>query len=248
MCARRTSDIRIWLINSVEIDFAVSDSPGSVRAFLPDQKTGLLYENHIRCPARSGHSGQRAWERTANMKTVRTRNDRRNTYTYIDAIGKRYTLRAGDKDPGTGCAITEENISMLHRLDDNEVKNNLKNTRTPVQPWEKPILEDWKKAHPDKELPTRLHISIDISVEDRGEDADKGLLAEVSIAAMKKEDPQIERLHEVVEMLRPDQQELYQRIVIEEESMVSVAEEIGLNPSAVRHRMETIRKFIKKNF
>ena len=182
------------------------------------------------------------------MKTVKTRSDRRSTYTYTDAMGGRYILRAGDVDPGTGYILTEEDIKLLHRMDNVEVENNLRNTRTPVQPWEKPILEDWKKTHPDKELPTRFHISIDISVEEGGEDADKGLLAKASITAMKKEDPQIERLHEVVEMLRPDQQELYRRIVIEEESMVRVAEEIGLDPSAIRHRMETIRKFIKKNF
>ena len=181
------------------------------------------------------------------MKTVRTRSDRRSTYTYTDAMGKRYTLKAGDVDE-TGCVITEEYISMLHRLDDNEVKNNLKNTRTPVQPWEKPILEDWKKAHPDEELPTRLHISIDISVEEGGEDADKGLLAKASIAAMKKEDPMIERLHEAVEMLRPDQRELYRRIVMEEESMVRVAMEMGLDSSVIRHRMKAIRKKIKENF
>ena len=182
------------------------------------------------------------------MKTVKTRSDRRSTYTYTDAMGRRYTLRAGDVDPGSGYTLTEEDIKRLHRMDDNEVKNNLKNTRTPVQPWEKPILEDWKKVHPDKELPTRLHISIDISIEEGGEDADKGLLAKASITAMKKEDPQIERLHEVVEMLRPDQQELYRRIVIEEESMISIAKEMGVDKSAITRRMNRIKKNIEKNF
>ena len=181
------------------------------------------------------------------MKTVRTRSDRRSTYTYTDAMGKRYTLKAGDVDPGTGYILTEEDIRRLHRMDDNEVKNNLRNTRTPVQSWEKPILEDWKKAHPDEDLPTRIHISIDIAGEEDGEDTDKGLLAKASIAAMKKEDPMVERLHEVVEMLRPDQQELYRRIVIEEETLTSIAEEEGVSVMAIHNRVAKIKKFIQKN-
>ena len=182
------------------------------------------------------------------MKTVKTRSDRRSTYTYTDAMGGRYTLRVGDVDPGTGYILTEEDIKQLHRMDDNEVHNNVKNTKHPIEDWEKPLIEEWKKTHPYEEIPTRLHISIDISAREDGEDADKGLLAKASIEAMKKEDPMVERLHEVVEMLRPDQQELYRRIVIEEESMVRVAEEMGVTKSAITHRMNTIKKIIEKNF
>ena len=92
------------------------------------------------------------------MKTVKTRSDKRGTYTYIDANGEKYTLKPGDIDPDTGYVLTEEDIQRLHRMDDNEVYNNVKNTRPPIQDWEKPILEAWKKAHPDMEPPTRMHI------------------------------------------------------------------------------------------
>lgn len=186
----------------------------------------------------------------AGMKTVKTRSNQRSSYTYTDAMGRRHILKPGIH-PDTGELITEETIKILHRMDDREVENNVKNTRTSVQDWEKPILEAWKKDHPDMDLPTRLHISIDISVEsDEGkeEDTDKGLVAKASMAAEKTEDPMIERLHEVVEMLRPDQQELYRRIVVDEISMADVARELGLDSSAIRHRMATIRKFIKENF
>ena len=185
------------------------------------------------------------------MKTIKTRSDKRSTYTYIDAYGKKCTLRPGDADPDTGYVLTEEDIKRLHRMDDNEVYNNVKNTRTPIQDWEKPSLEAWKMDHPGMELPTRMHISIDITVENdegKDEDTDKGLVAKASMALAEAEDPMLERLHEVVEMLRPDQQELYRRIVVDEESMADVAEELRLDSSAIRHRMETIRKFIKKNF
>ncbi len=80
-------------------------------------------------------------------------------------------------------------------------------------------------------------------------DSDKGFRGAASLAVTEKEESHmLERLHEVVQMLRPDQQELYYRIVIEEESMCEVAGVLGVDSSAIRHRMETIRKFIKKNF
>lgn len=185
------------------------------------------------------------------MKTVKTRSDKRSTYTYIDANGEKYTLKPGDIDPDTGYVLTEEDIQRLHRMDDNEVYNNVKNTRPPIQDWEKPILEAWKKAHPDMEPPTRMHISIDNTGEDdegSERDADKRLIARASIAASEVGNPMVERLREVVEMLRPEQQELYRRIVIEEETMVDVAVELNLDSSSIRHRMKTIREFIKMNF
>ena len=60
--------------------------------------------------------------------------------------------------------------------------------------------------------------------------------------------PEIERLREVVEKLRPDQRELYRRIVLNGEPAVSVAAELGVDKSAITHRMDTIKKFIRKNF
>ncbi len=185
------------------------------------------------------------------MRTIKTPTNQRNTYTYIDALGKKHTFKPGDVDPDTGYTLTEEDIKSLHRMDDNEVYNNLKNTRTPVQDWEKPILEAWKKEHPDKNLPTRMHISIDISTEnDEGgeEDVDKGLIAKASIAVAATENPMLDRLHEVVEMLEPNRRRLYQRVIVDEESLTLIAEEEGVSVSAIHNRVEKIKKFIRKNF
>jgi len=185
------------------------------------------------------------------MKTRKTRIDRRDTYTYIDAMGEKRTLRPGDIDPDSGYVLTEEDIKRLHRMDDNEVYNNVKNMQTPIQDWEKPILEAWKADHPGEELPTRKHISINIINEDdegSTEDADKGLIARASIARMSVEDPMIERLHEVVEMLRPEQRDLYKRIVIEGERPSAIAKELGVDKSAITHRMNAIKKNIERFF
>lgn len=52
------------------------------------------------------------------MKTKKTGSDQRSTYTYVDAKGKKYTLKPGDVDPDTGYVLTEEDIRLLHRMDD----------------------------------------------------------------------------------------------------------------------------------
>ena len=181
------------------------------------------------------------------MKTVKTWSNQRSSYTYIDAIGNRHTLKPGIH-PDTGELITEETIKVLHQMDDREVYNNVKNTRIPVQDWEKPILEAWQKENPNMDLPTRMHISIDVSIENEEEDVDKGLIAMARKEKKKTEDPMIERLHEVIEMLRPKQQELYRRIVMEGENPSVIAKEMGVDKSAITHRMNTIKKFIEKNF
>jgi len=184
------------------------------------------------------------------MKTVKTRSDKRSTYTYTSSTGKKKTLCPGI-DPDTGELITEEDIKRLHRMDDNEVYNNVKNTRPPIQEWEKPILEAWKKAHPDMDPPTRMHISLDNTGEDdegTERDSDKRLLAKASMTAMESGNPMVERLHEVVETLRPDQQELYRRIVVDGESPEDIAAEYGVGRTAIVNRMTRIKEYIKKNF
>lgn len=181
------------------------------------------------------------------MKTVKTRSNKRGTYTYAFDDGKKTTLAPGKVDLATGYILTEEDIKSLHRLDDREVENNLKNAKTPIQPWEREANEEWKKEHPYEDLPSRSHVSLDAMAED-GDDPEKGYLGVASLAVMESENPMLDRLHEVVAMLRPEQQVLYQRVVVNEENMCDVAKELGVESSIVRHRMKAIREFIKKNF
>ena len=185
------------------------------------------------------------------MKTVKTRSNKRGTYTYTFDDGKKTHLAPGKVDLATGYVLTEEDIKRLHRLDDNEVYNNVKNSKPPIQDWEKPFIEEWKKAHPYDDLPSRSNVSLDAEGEDDegiDDDADKGYLGAASLAVTEQEDPMLERLHEVVAMLRPDQQELYRRIVVNEEKPSAIAKELGVEKSAITHRMNTIKKFIEINF
>ena len=182
------------------------------------------------------------------MKTHKTPSNQRGTYTYHGAEDN-FTLKPGMIDPATGYVLTEEDIKLLHLCDDAEVRNNLKNTRVPVQDWEKQGIEDWKAAHPGEELPTRKHISIN-EVEEADDEDNGGVIAMASmkVFADAQETEDIDRLHEVVAMLTSEQQELYRRIVINGEDSKSVAKDYGIDESAIRHRMGTIRKMIKKYF
>lgn len=180
------------------------------------------------------------------MKTVKTGSRNRVTYSYVDVMGKKCTLHPGDVDPKTGETITGEWIAMLHRMDDNEVYNNVKNTRVPIQKWERPIIETWKAEHPNDLLPSRMHISIDLTAEK--DETTQGYIDKASLAVMdRQEDALCELLHEAVDMLDPERRELYRRIVENEENTKDVAKEFGVDSSAIRHRMATIRKQIEKN-
>lgn len=187
------------------------------------------------------------------MKTRKTARKNRTNFVYVDAEGNRTTLRPGMADPVTGEVITEEWIQLLHRMDDREVDNNLKQSRRPVASWEKAILDAWKTDHPYDDLPSRAHLSLDlIGEDDDGEEDDMengSLIAEASILAdQMATNPMVDRLREVVEMLRPDQQELYQRIVIDGESLTEIAIEQNVSVVAIHNRLERIKRFIKKNF
>ena len=182
------------------------------------------------------------------MKTYKTRN--RSTYTYVTDTGERITLCPGT-DPTTGETITEEDIRRLHLMDDAEVRNNLKHARRPVEPWEKDTIEQWRADHPFEDLPDRSNVSLDAEGADEDGDADdagKGYIAAASmaLAAQERVSPQVERLREVVEMLTPDQQKLYRRIVIEGETAVSIAHKEGVSEAAIHNRMERIKRKIKK--
>ena len=62
-------------------------------------------------------------KRFITLRTRKTYQDDRMTYSYEFADGDKYTLEI-DKD-----GITEVDIKLLHSLDDSEVYNNCKNAR-----------------------------------------------------------------------------------------------------------------------
>ena len=143
--------------------------------------------------------------------------------------------------------ITEEFILVLHRMDDNEVYNNNKNRKPPVQDWEKPVVEDWKRRHPGENLPERTTLSLDEITHpaDDSEDSDKSeLLEDPSQGVENNVPPDVERLREVVELLTADQKELYRMVVLEGMSLEDAGKEMRISNGAVQKRMVRIRESI----
>ena len=73
------------------------------------------------------------------LRTRKTYQDDRMTYSYEFANGDKYTLEV-DKD-----GITEADIKLLHSIDDSEVYNNCKNDRPERTKEEKDIIKSWRE-------------------------------------------------------------------------------------------------------
>lgn len=173
-------------------------------------------------------------------------------YTYTFSDGTTSTVRVGGIDEN-GAIITADMIRLLHQMDDKEIYNNRKNTKTPIGKWEVPGINRWKAAHPGEPLPTRYHIPLDTLTksEEGDNDCDKGNLAKASLSDSSvneelKDD--IDRLHEVVAMMSPAQQWVYKKIFVEGYTMTALAAELGTTKMAVSRRVKRIQNFIKKNF
>ena len=78
-------------------------------------------------------------KRFITLRTRKTYQDDRMTYSYEFANGDKYTLEI-DK-----AGITEADIKLLHSLDDNEVYNNCKNARPGRTKEEKDIIKAWRE-------------------------------------------------------------------------------------------------------
>ena len=65
------------------------------------------------------------------MKSHKTKQENRGTYTYIFDDGTKITIKPGEK------GVTEEFIKKLHSLDDSEVYYNHKNWHRPISEKEK---------------------------------------------------------------------------------------------------------------
>lgn len=143
--------------------------------------------------------------------------------------------------PGKG-GVTMEWIKLLHRMDDNEVYNNNKNLKAPIQEWEKGIYADWNEKHPYEEIAGHMSVCIDYGWNSEEEyiDSEKSVLAQC-LSTNNEQNALVERLRDAVSGLTEEQQVLYHKIVIEQEAINEIAEEYGLNPKAISERFRRIK-------
>ncbi len=180
------------------------------------------------------------------MKIRKTRSDARGTFTYKFADGTSVVLI-----PGVD-GVTEADIAMLHRMDDRAVENNNGEWKPKLQPWQKEYVEDWKERHPEEDVPSMTRLSTDalMNTDNPQSDDDKSTLAYLmSMAAEEDVSVETQAVRDFMEAYLTDEQQMIcRRVLIEEESMASVARDLGITRQSVRDRVNYIKKVFRENF
>lgn len=156
--------------------------------------------------------------------------------------------------------ITKDDIKLLHSLDDHDVYENLKSRKPEREDWEQKIINNYKadfirkfrKRHgydPDpayvedvvnEAFPKNWTASIEGLTEGPTDDDSLGDKSSVLDSARSvfgtphKKTPAEERLADLRDTWSESWQEIYDRVLIGGESIVSIARERGVNESAVR--------------
>ena len=166
--------------------------------------------------------------------------------------------------------VTKADIKLLHSLDDHDVYENLKSRKPEREDWEQKIIDDYKADfikkfrerhgyNPDpayvtdtvnEAFPKNWTVSIEDLTEGQTDDDSIGDKSSVLANARSasgvphKKTPAEERLEELRDTWSESWQEIYDRVLIGGESIVSIARERGVNESAVRKTVRKIRAAI----
>lgn len=119
-------------------------------------------------------------------------------------------------------------IKSLHSFDDAEVYNNIKNSRTQIEAWQKKALEEWKAQHPGEEPDKNWNLSMDGLM--MTENQDTSVYAkQLAEKTAEESDPLKELLYEMVSMLPEEDQDLYRLYYTEGYSQEEIAEIKGVS-------------------
>lgn len=197
------------------------------------------------------------------MQLHKTKSSNRAIYKYFDANGDLICeLRPGEN------GVTEVDIKRLHAMDDHDVYEEIKNRRPKTDAAEKKKIEAWKKNYiqkfkeknhcpPTKDeleakqnevFPKNWALSLNQLTDiDAGGFGDKShLLSTLASNPFAPESESIERLHEIIEEMPENWQEIY-KANIEGYKNVEIAEMRGVTESAVRKTLRKIRERIAED-
>lgn len=199
-------------------------------------------------------------------KFKKTPQNQRGTYKYYDADGK----VVSELRPGVG-GVTELDIQTIHRFDDMEVYQNNKSyqglrtnkEKEEIREWKNEYIENFKSANGGskptddvvkeavkKEFPMMQTLSLDFfdSEDDTNDKNGFEYQAYLEEQSLNADNPEIERLQELLPELTDEQQWLVQKIYFEGVSQTDIAAELGITKQAVRNRLNKIFNRIKKLF
>lgn len=195
-------------------------------------------------------------KRFTPLRTRKTYQDDRMTYSYEFANGDKYTLEI-DKD-----GITEADIKLLHSLDDSEVYNNCKNARPGrtkeekdiIKLWRKKFIEEFKNNHgydPQKsdvdyyeneKFPRNYNLSLDADLVN----SDKSAIENMVVKNTEFEWP--DEILTALEILTNNEKLVIEKIYLENMKKIDIASEMGISNAMVtkyhKKALEKLRMII----
>lgn len=194
-------------------------------------------------------------KRFITLRTRKTYQDDRMTYSYEFANGDKYTLEI-DKD-----GITETDIKLLHSLDDNEVYNNCKNARPGrtkeerdiIKAWRENFIEEFKNNHgyepkksdvdyyENEEFPRNYNLSLDADLVN----SDKS-----TIENMVVKNTEFEWSDEILmafEILTDNEKLVIEKIYLENMKKIDIAAEMRIsNAMVTKYHKKALEKLRMK--
>lgn len=199
------------------------------------------------------------------MKTPMAQRKTIKYYRYHEDCIEVTEIEPGDE------GVTEEDIRRFYAAEDHEVYENLK-TRHPQRTAEdKKRIADWKsdyirqfkaengyEPHPadvnkavDEAFPKNWSASLDELLEgdsdDDGAAGDKSAILAKAYRTSDSEPGAVEMMDEIASTWSESWQEIYERVLKNGETIVSLARERGVTEGAVRKTLNKIRKTLGEN-
>lgn len=167
--------------------------------------------------------------------------------------------------------ITEEDIRALYAIEDHEVYESLKARRPQRSAKEKAQITGWKADYirrfkarhgyeptpatvndaADEMFPKNWSTSLDEILDGDGDDdsaaGDKSAVLAKAYRANDSEPGAIEVMDEIASTWPESWQEIYERVLKNGETIVSIARERGVTEGAVRKTLNKIRKALREN-
>ena len=202
------------------------------------------------------------------MKLRKTPLWQRDTYTYrfdngdwsVVSVGKVTSFHDGTVSVSNDVSITKELISYLHKLDDKEVRENLRAINFEDKPMMKERIakkKQWDEEHPYEDNPYDKPIKV-ISLNAFTPDATLDMIDNFLYHNSPDEEDEIakeERIEELrkqvedyVSTLYPSMQELYQLFYVEGLSRMEICKRLNIDKTTISRRINLLNKKIFKNF
>lgn len=191
----------------------------------------------------------------AIMRVKKTRQDQRGVYRYpVDVPDGRGGYRRAYNviKPGED-GVTEILIHDLHRMDNNEVTNNVRNGHPKLTPEQKAAKKEWEEAHPGEKYPMDWNLSLNYEF-DKCEDGD---VSKSSVLAGASYDPfedmnvpdEVLKLREIAATKMTDRQrQAYELIGLEERTITEAAKIMGVSIKVAKVHYDKAIECIRKNF